>query len=44
MQINEFRNFCVRLTKETHLAHVVILSSNTIFIDRLYEKAFEMLI
>ncbi|WP_459895321.1 ATP-binding protein, partial [Hydrogenobaculum acidophilum] len=32
--IKEFLNFCVRLTKELHLAHVLILSSNTIFIDQ----------
>ena len=32
-----FLNFCVRLTKETHLCHVVILSSNTVFIERLFK-------
>ena len=37
--LKEFLNFCVRLTKETHLAHVVILSSNTIFIDQIYNDA-----
>ncbi|HIP43784.1 MAG TPA: hypothetical protein EYG93_00405 [Sulfurospirillum arcachonense] len=37
--LKEFLNFCVRLTKELHLAHVVILSSNTIFIDRIYNDA-----
>ncbi len=37
--IKEFLNFCVRLTKETHLSHVVILSSNTIFINRIYSDA-----
>jgi len=37
--LKEFLNFCVRLTKETHLSHVVILSSNTIFIDRIYNDA-----
>ncbi|MDQ7032888.1 MAG: ATP-binding protein, partial [Desulfonauticus sp.] len=37
--LKEFLNFCVRLTKETHLCHVVILSSNTIFIDRIYNDA-----
>ena len=37
--LREFLNFCVRLTKETHLAHVVILSSNTIFINRIYNDS-----
>ncbi|WP_022670707.1 ATP-binding protein [Hippea alviniae] len=37
--LKEFLNFCVRLTKETHLSHVVILSSNTIFINRIYNEA-----
>ena len=37
--IKEFLNFCVRLTKELHISHVVILSSNTIFIDRIYNDA-----
>ncbi|MDQ7031178.1 MAG: ATP-binding protein [Desulfonauticus sp.] len=37
--LKEFLNFCVRLTKELHLAHVVILSSNTIFIDQIYNDA-----
>ena len=37
--LKEFLNFCVRLTKELHLCHVVILSSNTVFIDRIYNDA-----
>jgi len=37
--LKEFLNFCVRLTKELHLAHVVILSSNTIFINQIYNEA-----
>ncbi len=37
--LNEFLNFCVALTKETHLSHVVILSSNTIFINEIYNNA-----
>ncbi len=37
--LKEFLNFCVALTKETHLAHVVILSSSTIFIDKIYNEA-----
>jgi len=37
--LKEFLNFCVRLTKELHLAHIIILSSNTIFIDKIYNEA-----
>jgi len=37
--LKEFLNFCVSLSKETHLSHIVILSSNTIFIDRIYNDA-----
>ncbi len=37
--IKEFLNFLVSLTKELHIAHVLILSSNTIFIDRIYNDA-----
>jgi len=37
--LKEFLNFCVSLTKELHIAHVVILSSNTVFIDRIYNDA-----
>ncbi|GAB6078246.1 ATP-binding protein [Hydrogenobaculum acidophilum] len=37
--IKEFLNFLVSLTKELHLAHVLILSSNTIFIDQIYNDA-----
>jgi hypothetical protein len=37
--LKEFLNFCVALTKETHLSHVVILSSNTIFINRIYNDS-----
>ena len=37
--IKEFLNFCVRLTKELHLVHILILSSNTIFIDQIYNDA-----
>jgi len=36
---NEFLNFCIRLTKELHLAHVVILTSNTIFLNKIYNNA-----
>ncbi len=37
--LKEFLNFCVRLTKELHIAHVVILSSNTVFIEKIYNDA-----
>jgi len=37
--LNEFLNFCVALTKELHLSHVIILSSNTIFINKIYDEA-----
>jgi AAA+ ATPase superfamily predicted ATPase len=37
--LKEFLNFCVSLTKETHLCHVVILTSNTVFIEKLYNDA-----
>jgi len=37
--LKEFLNFCVRLTKETHLTHVVILTSNTIFLNRIYNDS-----
>ncbi|MDQ7033061.1 MAG: ATP-binding protein [Desulfonauticus sp.] len=37
--LNEFLNFCVRLTKETHLSHVLILTSNTIFLNEIYNNA-----
>ena len=37
--LNEFLNFCVSLTKESHLSHVVLLSSNTIFINEIYNNA-----
>ncbi len=37
--LKEFLNFCVSLTKERHLSHVVILTSNTVFIERIYNDA-----
>ena len=37
--LNEFLNFCVRLTKETHSSHVVILTSNTLFLDKIYNNS-----
>ncbi|MDQ7033031.1 MAG: ATP-binding protein [Desulfonauticus sp.] len=37
--LSEFLNFCVALTKETHLSHVLILTSNTIFLNEIYNNA-----
>ena len=37
--LKEFLNFCVSLTKERHLCHVVILTSNTVFVERIYNDA-----
>ncbi|MDQ7032825.1 MAG: ATP-binding protein [Desulfonauticus sp.] len=37
--LNEFLNFCVALTKETHLSHVLILTSNTIFLNEIYNNS-----
>jgi len=37
--LKEFLNFCVALTKETHLSHVVILTSNTIFLNKIYNDS-----
>ncbi len=37
--LKEFLNLCVSLTKERHLSHVVILTSNTVFIERIYNDA-----
>ncbi len=37
--LKEFLNLCVSLTKELHLSHVVILTSNTVFIERIYNDA-----
>ena len=37
--LKEFLNFCVRLTKELHLCHVVILTSNTVFVEKIYNDA-----
>ena len=37
--LNEFLNFCVALTKETHSSHVLILTSNTLFLDKIYNNS-----
>lgn len=37
--LDELFNFFVGLTKETHLAHVVLASSDSFFISRIYDSA-----
>ena len=37
--LDEFLNFCVRLTKEKHISHVVILTSDTLFLDEIYNNS-----
>ncbi|MDQ7033032.1 MAG: ATP-binding protein, partial [Desulfonauticus sp.] len=37
--LNEFLNFCISLTKELHVSHVLILTSNTIFLNEIYNNA-----
>jgi len=37
--LNEFLNFCIALTKEIHLSHVLILTSNTIFLNQIYNNS-----
>jgi len=37
--LTEFFNFLVRLTKETHLAHVVVMTSETLFLEKIYNHA-----
>jgi len=37
--LNEFLNFCIRLTKELHICHVLILTSNTIFLNQIYTNS-----
>jgi len=37
--LNEFLNFCISLTKELHISHVLILTSNTIFLNQIYNNA-----
>ncbi|MDQ7032252.1 MAG: ATP-binding protein, partial [Desulfonauticus sp.] len=37
--LKEFLNLCISLTKERHLSHVVILTSNTVFIEKIYNDA-----
>jgi len=37
--LTEFLNFLVSLTKETHLAHVVIMTSETLFLEKIYNHS-----
>ncbi|MDQ7033035.1 MAG: ATP-binding protein, partial [Desulfonauticus sp.] len=37
--LKEFLNLCISLTKERHLSHVAILTSNTVFIEKIYNDA-----
>jgi AAA+ ATPase superfamily predicted ATPase len=37
--LTEFFNFLVRLTKETHLAHVVVMTSETLFLEKIYNHS-----
>ena len=37
--LTEFFNFLVRLSKETHLAHVVVMTSETLFLEKIYNHS-----
>ena len=37
--LTEFFKFLIRLTKETHLAHIIVLTSSSIFIDEIYNNS-----
>ena len=37
--LTEFFNFLVRLTKETHLAHVVVMTSETLLLEKIYNHS-----
>ena len=37
--LTEFLNFLVSLTKETHLAHVVVMTSETLFLEKIYNHS-----
>jgi AAA+ ATPase superfamily predicted ATPase len=37
--LTEFMNFLVSLTKETHLAHVVAMTSETLFLEKIYNHS-----
>ncbi|MDQ7031623.1 MAG: ATP-binding protein [Desulfonauticus sp.] len=37
--LTEFFKFLVSLTKETHLAHIIVLTSSSLFIDEIYNNS-----
>ncbi len=37
--LTEFFKFLIRLTKETHLAHIIVMTSSSIFIDEIYNNS-----
>ena len=37
--LTEFFNFLVRLTKETHIAHVIVMTSETLFMEDIYNHS-----
>ena len=37
--LTEFFNFLVSLTKETHLAHVIVMTSETLFMEEIYNHS-----
>ncbi len=37
--LTEFFKFLIRLTKETHLAHIFVVTSSSIFIDEIYNNS-----
>jgi len=37
--LTEFFKFLMRLTKETHLAHILVLTSSSVFIDEIYNHS-----
>lgn len=37
--LTEFFNFLVSLTKETHIAHVVVMTSETLFLEKIYNHS-----
>ena len=37
--LTEFFKFLIRLTKETHLAHIIVMTSSSVFIDEIYNNS-----
>ena len=37
--LTEFFKFLIRLTKETHLSHVIVMTSSSVFIDEIYNNS-----